>query len=1151
MATERARWSGSRPTIGLLLNSVLDPRDAAVWAGAVEAARAHDVNLVCFPGGNADGPGRMLYDLVGDERMDGLVVHLNTHLDEFQDIHQRCGLLPVVNVLRLYEGYPGIVADNYQGMRDVMRHLVEVHGYRRMALVRGAEGDIAANEQVRAYVDAIAEYGLPSDPALLVAGDLDSHSGMAGGRNAVRILLDERKKVVDAIVASDDVTALGVLQELEERGVRVPHDMAVTGFDNIRQSQNTAPPLTTVAQPWRDMGWRAVELVLAQLNGDGVAASTVLPCKLVVRQSCWCWSASVRRAGMHAGSHIPRSALESFVLSEMLRVLDSDPSGLAMASLEPLLDAFSAEVAGRQPGTFLSALDAVLRQAATPHLGQGITRWQDVLSVIRRAFLPSLEGDAVSRSRVEDLVGQARVLVGETAQRVHAQEIAAVIERTDEARQAGQLLVASTELAQLSDVAVQEMPRLGIPGFYVAAYEDPAAPAEWSRLVVAYDVRGRSDLGREGRRFPSRLLVPTGMLPSDKAYTLLVEPLYIQNDPLGFALFALGPLDGRIYEALREQLSAALQGIAHARQTSRRAIQLQTAAEVARAASSMLEPDELMSQVVDLVLERLDLYYVGLFLTDDTGERTGEPGRWALLRAGTGQAGRQMLARELKVEIGDASTVGQCIAQRRARIAQDAELEAGRSSNPLLPHARSVLVLPLIGRGQTIGAMMLQSSLPFAFGSGDIAVLRLMADHVANAILTAHLYSESHETLERIQALYETSRVLSSSRDEAPLMRAVLEGISQRTGCEYAVISIVDTEGHVVEIRHSVCLGALDVFPEWMVEPRIPLDGPHILADVCRTGETVVIDGWDDRLDREIYDRYGHKRLSRVFMPIQLRDHVMGVVEVGYDKVERGQSGRQAIQLLRAFADQVAVVLENTRLLDDAQRSLKQVRVLNEISSAVSRRIRLDQVLQEALTRMLAAAGFDSGLITLADSDTGQLKLAAHQSLPETLVRRLRQNGMEGTLCHVVYQQGDTVALADLMLGAPVDVGGLLDAGLRSYLGVPLVARGETLGTLCAFSRVPLEVSPSVLSLMQSLGQQVGAAAENARLFEQAQERAALEQTLREVSERVGSAVDVETVMRIAVREVGQALGRPAFVHLGNERQAHVSQGVRGNKDER
>ena len=1142
-ATERARWSGPRPTIGLLLNSVLDPRDAVVWAGAVEAARAYDVNLVCFPGGTADGPGTMLYDLVGTESIDGLVVHLYTHLEGFRDIHQRCGLLPVVNVLRLYEGYPGIVADNYQGMRDVIRHLVEVHGYRRLAFVRGVEGNLAADERYRAYVDAIAEYGLPSDPALLVTGDPDSHFSVDGGRNAVRILLDERKKVIDVIVASADATALGVLQGLEERGVRVPHDVAVTGFDNIRQSQYTAPPLTTVAQPWREMGWRAVELVLAQLNGDRVAASTVLPCKLVVRQSCWCWSAAVRRAGMHAGSHIPPSALESFVLSEMLRVLDSDPSGLGMASLEPLLEAFTAEAAGRQPGTFLSALDAVLREAAA--VRQGIARWQDALSVIRRAFLPSLEGDAVSRSRVEDLVGQARVLVGETAQRVHAQEMAAAMERTDEARQAGQSLVASVDLAQLSDVAVQDMPRLGIPGFYVAIYEDPAAPAEWSRLIAAYDTRGRSELGPEGRRFRSRRLLPTGMLTSDKAYTLLAEPLYIQNDHLGFALFALGPLDGGIYEALREQLAAALQGIARAQQTSRRAVQLETAAEVARAASSTLDPDELMSLVVDLVLERLDLYYVGLFLTDGTGERTGEAGRWALLRAGTGQAGRQMLAQTLKVEIGDTSTVGQCIAQRKARIVQDAELEAGRSGNPLLPHSRSVLVLPLIGRGQTIGAMTLQSSLRSAFGPDDIAVLRLMADHVANAILTAYLYSESHETLERIQALYETSRVLSSAMDETPLMRAVLRGISQRTGCEYAVISVVDTESHVVESRHSVCFGAFDVFPDWMVEPRTLLDGPNILADVCRTGETVVIDGWDDRLDREIYERFGHKRLLRVFIPIQLRNRIMGVVEVGYDKYEGGQAGKQEIQLLRAFVDQVAVALENKRLLEDAQRSLKQVRVLNEISSAVNRRLRLDQVLQEALTRMLAVAGFDSGLIALADPDTGRLALAAHQGLPETLVRHLLKNGMEESLCHIVYDQGDTVALADLTLGAPVEAGVLLDVGLRSFLGVPLVSRGETLGTLCAFSRVPLEVPPGVLSLMQSLGQQVGVAAENVRLFEQAQGRAALEQTLREVSERVGSAVDVETVMRIAVREVGQALGRPAFVYLGSEPGARVSGGER------
>jgi hypothetical protein len=108
----------------------------------------------------------------------------------------------------------------------------------------------------------------------------------------------------------------------------------------------------------------------------------------------------------------------------------------------------------------------------------------------------------------------------------------------------------------------------------------------------------------------------------------------------------------------------------------RRTNQLRTAAEVSRAASSILNPDQLVQKVADLVQERFDLYYVGLFLVDETGEWTGEPGQWAVLRAGTGEAGQVMLAAGHKLQIGGQSMIGWCIANRQARIALDVGEEA-------------------------------------------------------------------------------------------------------------------------------------------------------------------------------------------------------------------------------------------------------------------------------------------------------------------------------------------------------------------------------------------------------------------------------------------------------------------------------------------
>jgi signal transduction histidine kinase len=199
-----------------------------------------------------------------------------------------------------------------------------------------------------------------------------------------------------------------------------------------------------------------------------------------------------------------------------------------------------------------------------------------------------------------------------------------------------------------------------------------------------------------------------------------------------------------------EQLLAALE---------HRNARFQIAAEVSRAASGLLDPDELIRRVVDLVCDRFNLYYAGLFLVDQTGEwgcdQNGqpEPGRWAVLRAGTGEAGQKMLEKGHKLEIGDTSMIGWCIAHKQARIAADISEDPVHFDNPCLPETRSELALPLISRGEAIGALTIQSTRPAAFSDEDITVLQTMADQLAYTITNARLYRHTQrEIIERKRA---------------------------------------------------------------------------------------------------------------------------------------------------------------------------------------------------------------------------------------------------------------------------------------------------------------------------------------------------------------------------------------------------------------
>ncbi|HMN61232.1 MAG TPA: GAF domain-containing protein [Anaerolinea sp.] len=178
----------------------------------------------------------------------------------------------------------------------------------------------------------------------------------------------------------------------------------------------------------------------------------------------------------------------------------------------------------------------------------------------------------------------------------------------------------------------------------------------------------------------------------------------------------------------------------------RRLIQVRTAAEISRAISRLNDPTTIFRQVVDLVCERFDLYYVGLFMLDPTG-------RFAVLRAGTGEAGKAMLDQGHRLAVGGNSMIGWCTANRQPRIALDVGEEAVRFSNPFLPRTRSEIALPILSHTNILGALTVQSDRSRAFDQNDIMVLQGIADSLAVAIENTNLFVELNQNLEEIRTL--------------------------------------------------------------------------------------------------------------------------------------------------------------------------------------------------------------------------------------------------------------------------------------------------------------------------------------------------------------------------------------------------------------
>ena len=379
-----------------------------------------------------------------------------------------------------------------------------------------------------------------------------------------------------------------------------------------------------------------------------------------------------------------------------------------------------------------------------------------------------------------------------------------------------------------------------------------------------------------------------------------VRPLRRQ-DELGALSHALHGMTLRmrdLVEDLEQQVAERTE------RSTRRAGYLQAAAEVSRATTSVLDPGELLPLVVELVRERFDLYYVGLFLTDQVHQS-------AVLRAGTGEAGRQMLSQGHRLQVGGKSMIGRCVATGQAGIQLDVasfgeDEVAARFDNPLLPNTRSELALPLRSRGRVIGAITVQSERVAAFDEASVSVLQTMADQVAVAIENARLFAESQEALKEMEAAqrqYVTQEWAAYARqpERAAYDTARLAGIS---------------------------LGDTSL--------------PGIQQAVAQERTVVINDGQGG----------AEHRPSALATPVSYRGQIIGALGIQDEEGARKWTEGE-IDIVEAVAERMGIVADGLRLLDATQRTAAR----EQLTRAVIDRVRASTGVEDAVQRAIRELG--------------------------------------------------------------------------------------------------------------------------------------------------------------------------------------------------
>lgn len=561
---------------------MLSAQLSRVWgaefiSGVIDAAVASDVNVVCFVGGKpvpitaseSGTPSYGLYDLIKPGHFDGILLAADIayghSLDAIQNFCRSFAPIPIASFAVPAENVPSVIFDNESAMRSIIRHLIEEHGYKRIAFIRGMKGQVEAEIRFKAYQDELKAHNIKFEEKLVVDGDFTPESGRA----AVRTLMEDRAVRVQAIAAANDRMAFGAMEALQQRGIQIPDTIAVTGFDDIPEAQSSGVPLTTAHQSFYQAGAQAFENLLAQINGGKPETGMTLPAPVVIRWSCGCLPESVKQAEVQVKEVAKTGRLEN-KRDAAIRALFG---AAGIPEVDPNKEQFR-DVFGRTWDIFLKCLDDKNKggdflkmiqncvEVMQRH-GHDFTTWHNFISTFRKYALGGINS-STTMLHAENLFQQARMLVGELSQRAQAFRRLQFEQQEAALGNFGFSMAPAMTLEDIGEAIAKNFPAMGLQKWYVMFYSDvhtpnptSSPPPESYRLLLQYE-DNRFQIPRENSAVATGRLVPRGKTPEDRRYTAVVMPLSLASNRFGFMWTEAGPKDWDVYVRIKNLLSSAL-----------------------------------------------------------------------------------------------------------------------------------------------------------------------------------------------------------------------------------------------------------------------------------------------------------------------------------------------------------------------------------------------------------------------------------------------------------------------------------------------------------------------------------------------------------------------------------------------------------------
>ncbi len=565
-------------TIGLFIDSFYSNYESIIFSGIQKLAIENGIRLITFSGGAIDAPHysqtrkNAVFDLAVPESIDGLIIITSSlgHYITAEEFKRFCDSfhdIPVVSTGIEMKGYPSVVVDNYCGMQDLVTHLIEIHKYKKIALVRGPEYDMEAGIRFKAYRDTLEKFQIAVDDKLIIYGDYFGEVG----KKAVITLIEERNVKFDVIIASNDLIALSIIQELGYKGIKVPEDIAVVGFDNIQESQYLVRLLTTVSQPLFDLGYQSLKTLLAVLYGRKFDEKIELPSRMIVRRTCGCSDpvfsegGFVNVIGNSAGLNDDLDKFKGFFIPELENLLYKQFSDIIDEKLRSewaskLIDSLVGDILILKEDKFITSLESIVLEVITNSRDSDI--WNDVLLFIFNNVLSVLKTEKRIRF-VNDLKIKAKSVIDNVGNMLSGYPMMRSKEKEFEFYIITQSLQTSFEIEKLSDIIMWNFPKLGIKSCYICLFQENEknVSTRYSKVVIAYKNYATISYKEDESVFLTSQIVPGGVKNLAYDNPFIIMSLNFQMELLGFVLYEISNADREIFEILTIQTSNAVKSV--------------------------------------------------------------------------------------------------------------------------------------------------------------------------------------------------------------------------------------------------------------------------------------------------------------------------------------------------------------------------------------------------------------------------------------------------------------------------------------------------------------------------------------------------------------------------------------------------------------